>query len=75
MPLQVVGSQARILYSNEEGRIAIAVAFNKAVAEGRLKVSLRHPKEFPVFSFLLKYNKPPKCLALLIFSPGAGGDW
>lgn len=33
----VVGSQARILYSNEEGRIAIAVAFNKAVAEGRLK--------------------------------------
>lgn len=30
----VVGSQARILYSNEEGRIRIALAFNKAVREG-----------------------------------------
>ncbi|BFZ08472.1 hypothetical protein BsWGS_11511 [Bradybaena similaris] len=29
----VVGSQARILYSDQEGRIAIALAFNKAVAE------------------------------------------
>ncbi len=35
---QVVGSQARILYSNEEGRIAVALSFNKAVADGRLKV-------------------------------------
>ena len=34
----MVGSQARILYANEEGRIAIALAFNKAVGEGRLKV-------------------------------------
>ena len=34
----MVGSQARILYSNEEGRIAIALAFNKAVADGKLKV-------------------------------------
>ena len=37
---QVVGSQARILYSNAEGRVAIALAFNKAVADGRLKVRL-----------------------------------
>lgn len=34
----VVGSQARILYSDQFGRIAIALAFNKAVREGRLKV-------------------------------------
>ncbi len=30
----VIGSQARILYSNAEGRIRIAEAFNKAVASG-----------------------------------------
>ena len=33
----MVGSQARILYSDQEGRIAIALAFNKAVAEKKLK--------------------------------------
>jgi urocanate hydratase len=33
----VVGSQARILYADAEGRIAIADAFNKAVAKGKLK--------------------------------------
>ncbi|MDR1878135.1 MAG: urocanate hydratase [Bacteroidales bacterium] len=32
----VVGSQARILYADEEGRIRIATAFNKAVREGKL---------------------------------------
>jgi urocanate hydratase len=32
----VVGSQARILYADAEGRIKIAEAFNKAVADGRL---------------------------------------
>eukprot|EP01094_Clydonella_sp_ATCC50884_P025044 TRINITY_DN6431_c0_g1_i6.p1 TRINITY_DN6431_c0_g1~~TRINITY_DN6431_c0_g1_i6.p1 ORF type:complete len:606 (+),score=138.36 TRINITY_DN6431_c0_g1_i6:113-1930(+) len=32
----VVGSQARILYSNADGRTAIALAFNEAVADGRL---------------------------------------
>ncbi len=30
----VVGSQARILYSNEEGRIQIALAFNQAIRDG-----------------------------------------
>ncbi|HKJ40501.1 MAG TPA: urocanate hydratase [Sunxiuqinia sp.] len=30
----VVGSQARILYANAEGRIKIALAFNKAIREG-----------------------------------------
>ncbi|XP_055882824.1 urocanate hydratase-like isoform X1 [Biomphalaria glabrata] len=33
----VVGSQARILYSDQEGRISVALAFNKAVSEGYLK--------------------------------------
>jgi urocanate hydratase len=32
----VVGSQARILYSNEEGRIRIALAFNDAIRDGRV---------------------------------------
>ncbi|HUX95854.1 MAG TPA: urocanate hydratase [Bacteroidales bacterium] len=32
----VVGSQARILYADAEGRIAIADAFNKAVSEGKI---------------------------------------
>ncbi|KAM3914406.1 urocanate hydratase [Leptodactylus fuscus] len=33
----VVGSQARILYSDQKGRISIAVAINKAVASGQVK--------------------------------------
>ncbi|XP_006825993.1 urocanate hydratase [Saccoglossus kowalevskii] len=33
----VVGSQARILYSDQRGRIAIATAFNKAVHDKKLK--------------------------------------
>ncbi|GAA4279800.1 urocanate hydratase [Gaetbulibacter aestuarii] len=32
----VVGSQARILYADAEGRLKIAEAFNKAVAEGHI---------------------------------------
>lgn len=32
----VVGSQARILYADAEGRVAIAGAFNKAIREGRI---------------------------------------
>jgi len=32
----VVGSQARILYADAEGRMAIADAFNRAVASGRI---------------------------------------
>jgi len=32
----VVGSQARILYADSEGRIAIASAFNDAIKEGKL---------------------------------------
>lgn len=32
----VVGSQARILYADAEGRIRIAQAFNRAIAEGRI---------------------------------------
>ncbi|MCX4281932.1 MULTISPECIES: urocanate hydratase [Alistipes] len=32
----VVGSQARILYADCEGRTKIALAFNRAIAEGRL---------------------------------------
>jgi urocanate hydratase len=33
----VVGSQARILYADAEGRIALADAFNRAVGKGELK--------------------------------------
>lgn len=33
----VVGSQARILYADAEGRAKIALAFNKAIASGELK--------------------------------------
>ena len=33
----VVGSQARILYADRQGRIDIAVAFNEAIAAGRVK--------------------------------------
>ncbi|XP_064632889.1 urocanate hydratase-like [Lineus longissimus] len=33
----VVGSQARILYSDQEGRVALALAFNQAVADRRLQ--------------------------------------
>lgn len=36
---QVVGSQARILYSDQKGRVAIAVAFNQAIARGKIKVT------------------------------------
>jgi urocanate hydratase len=32
----VVGSQARILYADAEGRMRIATAFNKAIADGRI---------------------------------------
>lgn len=33
----VVGSKARILYSDSEGRIKIALSFNKAIREGKIK--------------------------------------
>jgi urocanate hydratase len=33
----VVGSQARILYADAEGRMAIALAFNNAIKSGQLK--------------------------------------
>ena len=33
----VVGSKARILYADDEGRRAIATAFNEAIKDGRLK--------------------------------------
>lgn len=36
--VQVVGSQARILYSDQKGRIHIALAMNQAVADGRVSV-------------------------------------
>ena len=32
-----MGSQARILYSDQKGRVAIATAFNQAVHDGKLK--------------------------------------
>uniref|UniRef100_A0A8V5HIF4 Imidazolonepropionate hydrolase n=1 Tax=Melopsittacus undulatus TaxID=13146 RepID=A0A8V5HIF4_MELUD len=37
IPSHVVGSQARILYSDQRGRVSIAVAINRAISEGRIK--------------------------------------
>ncbi|KAJ7423883.1 Urocanate hydratase [Pitangus sulphuratus] len=37
----VVGSQARILYSDQRGRVSIAVAINKAISEGKIKVDVQ----------------------------------
>lgn len=36
----VVGSQARILYADAEGRMRIAAAFNRAIREGRIKAPI-----------------------------------
>lgn len=36
----VVGSQARILYADRPGRVAIALAFNAAIAEGRVSAPI-----------------------------------
>ena len=36
----VVGSQARILYADSEGRIAIAKAFNKAIKKGEISAPI-----------------------------------
>lgn len=36
----VVGSQARILYADSEGRIKIAEAFNNAIADGRISAPI-----------------------------------
>ncbi len=36
----VVGSQARILYADAEGRIKIAEAFNKAIADGKISAPI-----------------------------------
>ncbi len=36
----VVGSQARILYADEQGRIRIAQAFNKAIRDGRVSAPI-----------------------------------
>ncbi|XP_068883625.1 urocanate hydratase isoform X1 [Aphelocoma coerulescens] len=33
----VVGSQARILYSDQKGRVSIAMAINRAISEGKIK--------------------------------------
>ncbi len=35
--LPIVGSKSRILYADAEGRIRIALAFNEAIADGRLE--------------------------------------
>jgi urocanate hydratase len=36
----VVGSQARILYADAQGRIRIAAAFNRAIREGRISAPI-----------------------------------
>lgn len=48
----VVGSQARILYSDQIGRVKIAQAFNQAVASGTLKVRREHIFQTENFNFM-----------------------
>ena len=48
----VVGSEARILYSDQVGRVKIALAFNEAVAKGRLKVR----PFFSLYSIIVKVD-------------------
>jgi urocanate hydratase len=36
----VIGSQARILYANAEGRVRIASAFNRAIREGKISAPI-----------------------------------
>ena len=51
----VVGSQARILYSNQAGRSRMAAAFNKAVASGEISapvVSAGELKRELIFIFI-----------------------
>ena len=43
----VVGSQARILYSNQAGRACIALAFNKAIASGHISAPIVSTKYTP----------------------------
>ncbi|MCB9309511.1 MAG: urocanate hydratase [Lewinellaceae bacterium] len=38
--LPIVGSKSRILYADAEGRIKIALAFNKAIKNGKLKAGI-----------------------------------
>lgn len=38
----VVGTQARILYSNQLGRVKLALGFNEAVRTGKLKVLIHN---------------------------------
>lgn len=38
--VQVVGSQARILYSDQRGRVSIALAINQAIGKGSITVKL-----------------------------------
>jgi len=52
----VVGSQARILYSDLRGRIGLASAFNTAVSQGKLKVNT-----LVFYGFI---PEPPKYLEL-----------
>ena len=47
----VVGSQARILYSDQNGRVAIALAFNEAIADKIIKVSERKNSKSKSYTF------------------------
>ena len=52
--------QARILYSDQEGRAALAKAFNRAVAKGEIRVMLHHK--------ILCKKKEIKALSLEVFN-------
>ena len=65
----VVGSQARILYADSEGRTKIALAFNDAIARGEISapvdVSQTEKIIFPIVGLLLTCFLVPSGLPLL----------
>lgn len=73
---QVVGSQARILYSDQKGRVAIAVAFNQAIAQGKIKVTFPVLLVGPPFGSSLSAGTGPCSVYVLVEGQraGAGSD-
>jgi urocanate hydratase len=50
-----VGSAARILYADQRGRVAIAVAINQAVKSGTLKVRDKTVNSCQLFAATSRY--------------------
>lgn len=58
-----MGSQARILYSDQKGRVCIALAINKAVADGRVSV-----RKHLLPRWLFHRNCIPHCITFWVES-------